>query len=99
MSTIAVVGVGVGGTLESCALLAKRQLLRTLGRPSDDAQMRALEHEALERINESGIGPMGLGGRVTALACHIAEQPTHIAGLPVAVNLQCHACRHAEGVV
>ena len=93
-----VVGVGIGGTMESAALLAKRQLLRPLGQPGE-ASVRALEAEALMRINATGIGPMGLGGRTTALAVHIAEQPTHLAGLPVAVNLQCHACRHAEGVL
>lgn len=93
-----VVGVGIGGTLESCALLAKRQLLRPVGEPGE-ASVRALEASALAAINDTGIGPMGLGGRTTALAVHIAEQPTHIAGLPVAVNLQCHACRHATGVI
>ena len=61
--------------------------------------MAALEREALERLNATGIGPMGLGGRTTALAVHAAETPTHIAGLPVAVNLQCHACRHAERTI
>lgn len=90
-----VVGVGVGGTMEAAALLAKRQLLRPLGEPSADDETRALEVEALERVNASGIGPMGLGGRTTALAVHIAAAPTHLAGLPVAVNMQCHACRHA----
>lgn len=91
-----VVGVGIGGTMEQAALLAKRQLIRPLGEPAQDAQLAALEAEALERINATGIGPMGLGGKTTALAVHAAETPTHIAGLPVAVNLQCHACRHAE---
>lgn len=90
-----VVGVGVGGTMEQAALLAKRQLLRPLGQPSPDASLAALEAEALRRINESGIGPMGLGGATTALAVHMGQTPTHIAGLPVAVSLQCHACRHA----
>jgi len=91
-----VVGVGVGGTMESCAMLAKRQLLRALGEPADREDVAAIEHEALRRINDSGIGPMGLGGTVTALAVNVAAQPRHIAGLPVAVKIQCHACRHAS---
>lgn len=94
-----VVGVGIGGTMELACLTAKRQLLRPVGEPSADAEMAALEREALERINATGIGPMGLGGRTTALAVHAAQTPTHIAGLPIAVNLQCHACRHAERVL
>ena len=92
-----VVGVGVGGTMESCALLAKRQLLRPLGTSAARADLAALEAETLRRINASGGGPMGLGGRTSALAVHMDAIPTHIAGLPVAVNLQCHACRHASG--
>lgn len=91
-----VVGVGVGGTMEAAALLAKRQLIRPLGQASEDPELAALEAAALSRINESGIGPMGLGGSTTAFAVHIGAMPTHIAGLPVAVNLQCHAYRHAE---
>ena len=91
-----IVGVGIGGTMEAAALLAKRQLLRPLGRPSADPALARIEREALAQINASGIGPMGLGGVTTALAVHAAETPTHIAGLPVAVNMQCHACRHAE---
>ncbi len=91
-----VVGVGIGGTMESCALLAKRQLLRPLGEPAEREDLAKLEQEALVRINASGIGPMGLGGATTALAVQIAAEPTHIAGLPVAVNIQCHACRHAS---
>ena len=91
-----VVGVGIGGTMESCALLAKRQLLRPLGEPATREDVAAIEQEALNRINLSGIGPMGLGGAVTALAVHAAAEPTHIAGLPLAVNIQCHACRHAS---
>ncbi len=91
-----VVGVGIGGTMESCALLAKRQLLRPLGEPAVRDDLAAIEREALKRINESGIGPMGLGGMTTALAVHAAAEHTHIAGLPVAVNIQCHACRHAS---
>ena len=91
-----VVGVGIGGTMESCALLAKRQLLRSLGEPAEREDLAKLEREALLRINATGIGPMGLGGTTTALAVQIASEPTHIAGLPVAVNIQCHACRHAS---
>ena len=94
-----VVGVGLGGTFERCAQLAKRSLLRPLGAFSPDPALRALETELLARINALGIGPMGLGGTVTALAVHIEAEPTHIAGLPVAVNMQCHCARHAEGVI
>lgn len=91
-----VVGAAVGGTFEQCALMAKEALLRPLGRPSDDPELAAIERELLECINALGIGPMGLGGDTTALAVHIAAAPTHIAGLPVAVNIQCHCVRHGE---
>ena len=91
-----VVGVGIGGTMEQAALLAKRQLLRPLGISAERGDLADIEREALRRINESGVGPMGLGGNTTALAVHVGALPTHIAGLPVAVNLQCHACRHAS---
>ena len=91
-----VVGVGIGGTMESCALLAKRQLLRPLGERAAREDLAQIEREALRRINETGVGPMGLGGATTALDVHADAEPTHIAGLPVAVNLQCHACRHAS---
>ena len=91
-----VVGVGIGGTMESCALLAKWQLLRPLGEPAGREDVAMIEREALLRINASGGGPMGLGGLTSALAVHAAAEPTHIAGLPVAVNIQCHACRHAS---
>jgi fumarate hydratase subunit alpha len=91
-----VVGVGIGGTMETAALLAKRQLLRPLGEPAERNDLAEIEQEALERINQTGIGPMGLGGKTTALAVHVGALPTHIAGLPVAVNLQCHACRHTS---
>jgi fumarate hydratase subunit alpha len=94
-----VVGVGIGGTFERTAELAKRALLRPLGQPSPDGKIAALEAELLEKINALGIGPMGLGGTVTALAVHIETFPTHLAGLPVAVNMQCHCARHAEGEV
>ena len=89
-----VVGVGIGGTFEKCAWLAKYALTRNTGEGSPIAYIRELEQELLEKINESGIGPGGFGGRITALAVHIETYPTHIAGLPVAVNICCHANRH-----
>ena len=91
-----VVGVGIGGTAEVAMLTAKRALLREVGAPSSDGRVADMERQCLARINALGIGPMGTGGRVTALAVHIAETPTHIAGLPVAVNMQCHCARHAQ---
>lgn len=94
-----VVGVGIGGTMEKCALLAKQALLRPLGTKAENPQVQALEERLLERINALGIGPQGLGGTVTALAVHINTYPTHIAGLPVAVNIQCHCARHAKSVL
>lgn len=94
-----VVGAGLGGTFEKCALLAKEALLRELGRPSPDPDIAALEKELLDEINASGIGPQGLGGRTTALAVHIETYPCHIASLPVAVNINCHAARHKEAVL
>lgn len=90
-----VVGVGIGGTFEKCALMAKRALSRPIDKRSEDSGMRELEEELLERINRSGIGPGGLGGTVTALAVNIDSYPTHIAGLPVAVNICFHVNRHA----
>ena len=94
-----VVGVGIGSTAEGCMLLAKRQLLRDAGTPSPDPELAQIERELLERINRLGIGPQGLGGDVTALAVHAAKAPTHLAGLPVAVNMQCHAARHKRAVL
>ncbi len=91
-----VVGVGIGGTFEKAALLAKKALLRPLGTINPDAGLAELEKDLLERINNLGIGPMGLGGRTTALAVHINTYPTHIASIPCAVNIQCHSCRHQE---
>ncbi len=91
-----VVGVGLGGTFEKSALIAKKALLRPLGSQNPDPALASLEQELLKKINSSGIGPMGLGGKTTALAVHINSFPTHIASLPVAVNIQCHSCRHAE---
>ncbi len=90
-----VVGVGVGGTFEKCALLAKKALTRSVDVRSDIPYVKEMEEELLERINCSGIGPGGLGGRTTALAVNINTYPTHIAGLPVAVNICCHVNRHA----
>jgi len=91
-----VVGVGVGGTFEGAALLAKKAVLRPLDERHPRPDLQALEAELLGRINALGIGPQGLGGRVTALAVNIEVLPTHIAGLPVAVNLGCHSTRRAE---
>lgn len=90
-----VVGVGIGGTFEKCALMAKKALTRSVNEHSEVPYVRELEEELLERINKSGIGPGGLGGSTTALAVNINTYPTHIAGLPVAVNICCHVNRHA----
>ena len=89
-----VVGVGIGGTFEKCALLAKQALIRPADEESDIPYVRELEKELLEKINNLGIGPAGLGGTITALAVNINTYPTHIAGLPVAVNICCHVNRH-----
>lgn len=94
-----IVGVGIGGTSEQTLLLAKKALLREVGKPNPDAEVAGLEKEVLTRINDLGIGPMGYGGRTTALAVHIETFPAHIASLPVAVNLQCHSARHKETVL
>ena len=91
-----VVGVGIGGTFEKCALMAKHALTRNLEEPSPVPYVRQLEEEMLKKINNLGIGPGGLGGTVTALAVNIETYPTHIAGLPVAVNICCHVNRHAH---
>ena len=91
-----IVGVGIGGTMEKAALLAKRALLRPLGQPNPDPRYAALEQEILEKINATGVGPQGLGGDITSLAVHIDFHPCHIASMPVALNLNCHAARHAE---
>ncbi len=90
-----VIGVGIGGTFEKCAILSKKALTRPLDHPSEIPYVRELEQEMLEKINRSGIGPGGLGGSTTALAVNIETYPTHIAGLPVAVNICCHVNRHA----
>lgn len=90
-----VVGVGIGGTFEKCALLAKKALTRPVDQHSDIPYVQEMEKELLQRINGTGIGPGGLGGTVTALAVNINVYPTHIAGLPVAVNMCCHVNRHS----
>jgi len=94
-----IVGVGIGGTFERAALLAKKALLRELGLPHAEPEIAALEQELLKEINDLGIGPAGLGGRITALAVQVLMEPCHIASLPVAVNIQCHASRHKEVVL
>ncbi len=94
-----VVGVGLGGTFEVCALLAKKALLRPLGEHNKDPKWASVEKELLERVNKLGIGPQGLGGRTTALAVNIEAFPCHIASMPAAVNINCHAARHKEGVI
>lgn len=94
-----VVGVGVGGTFEKCALMAKKALTRPVNQRSEIPYVRELEEEMLERINRSGIGPGGLGGSTTALAVNVNTYPTHIAGLPVAINICCHVNRHAVRVL
>ena len=91
-----VIGVGIGGTFEKCALLAKKALTRNVEEESPVPYVRELEKEMLEKINKLGIGPGGLGGTQTALAINIETYPTHIAGLPVAVNMCCHVNRHAQ---
>lgn len=94
-----VVGIGIGGTMEKAALLAKKALLRPLDKRNEDERIRKLEEEMKELINGLGIGPAGLGGRLTALDVNIEVFPTHIAGLPVAVNIGCHVTRHAEALI
>jgi len=89
-----ILGVGLGGNFEKAALLAKEALLRPLGQPNDDPQLAELEQRILAAVNATGVGPMGLGGGETALAVHLLSYPCHIASLPVALNVQCHAARH-----
>jgi fumarate hydratase subunit alpha len=91
-----VVGVGIGGNFEYCTELAKRALLRPVGSHSDVEYIADMENELLERANSLGIGPQGLGGRTTVLGINIESYATHIAGLPLAVNISCHVTRHAE---
>ncbi len=94
-----IVGVGVGGTFEKCAQIAKKSLLREVGSKHADPYYADLEVELLEKINNIGIGPQGLGGRTTALAVFIETHPCHMASFPVAVNIQCHAARHKEVII
>ena len=94
-----VVGVGIGGTFDKAALMAKKALLVPADKPNDDPYYAAMEDELLERINSLGIGPQGFGGKTTALAVRIIAAPTHIAGLPVAVNINCHVSRHKEAII
>ena len=94
-----IVGVGIGGTAEKAVLLAKQALLRKVTEPNPKAEVAELEKEILHRINNLGIGPVGYGGRITALAVHAEVFPVHITSLPIAVNLQCHSARHKEAIL
>lgn len=94
-----VIGVGIGGTFEKCAILAKKALVRNIDKHSDIPYIKDLEEEMLEKVNNLGIGPGGLGGRITAIGLNIETYPTHIAGLPVAVNICCHVNRHIHRVL
>jgi fumarate hydratase subunit alpha len=95
-----IVGVGIGGSIEQSAILAKKALLRPVGdHHRSDSRLQQLEDEILEEINKIGIGPHGYGGRVTALAVHIEMMPCHIASMPVTINIQCHVARHKEAVI
>jgi fumarate hydratase subunit alpha len=94
-----IIGVGIGGSAEKAMYLAKKSLLRKVGEPSPDKEVAELESELLKRINATGVGPGGVGGRFTSLAVHVETHPAHIASLPVAVNIQCHSARHKEAVL
>lgn len=94
-----ILGVGIGGTFESCAMLAKRALLRPLAEQNPDSELEEMENELKERINALGMGPMGMGGDTYCLGVHICKAPTHIASLPVAVNFSCHMLRHEKVVI
>lgn len=94
-----ILGVGIGGTMEKCAYLAKKALLRDTTKHNEDSSIKALEEELLLKINKLGIGPQGLGGNYTALAVNIETFPTHIAGLPIAINIQCHVSRHRSKIL
>ena len=94
-----IVGVGIGGTAEKTLLLAKKALLRKVGEHNTDPEVADLEKELLEKVNKLGIGPMGYGGRTTALAVNVEVFPSHIAGMPLAINLNCHSARHKEAVL
>ena len=91
-----IVGIGIGGNFEKCAILAKEALMRDINDKSSSPINAKLEEELLELINKTGVGPLGLGGRTTALAVKVETYPCHIAALPVAINLNCHAARHKE---
>jgi fumarate hydratase subunit alpha len=94
-----IIGVGIGGTAEKCMALAKKAVLRKVGQPNPDVEVAQLEEEILQQVNNLGIGAMGYGGKITALAVHIEVFPTHIAGLPVAINFQCHSARYKEAIL
>jgi fumarate hydratase subunit alpha len=94
-----IIGVGIGGNFERCAIMAKKALLRPVGSSNPDPECDEMEKELLEQINKTGIGPQGLGGRVTSLAVHVQMMPCHIASLPLAINIQCHVSRHLEIVL
>jgi len=94
-----IIGVGIGGTIDKAMVIAKKAIVRKINQPDKNQKFVALEKEILTKINNLGIGPAGLGGNITSLAVHIDYLPTHIAGMPVAVNICCHAARHAEGIL
>ena len=94
-----IVGVGIGGTIEKAAMLAKRALLRKVSEPNQDAEVAELEKEIMQKVNNLGIGPMGYGGRVTTVAVHVEVFPAHMASLPVVASLQCHSARHREAIL
>ena len=94
-----IIGVGIGGTVDKAMVVAKKAIARKIGSYNKNEKYAAMEKEILKKINNLGIGPAGLGGNITSLAIHIDYLPTHIAGMPVAVNVCCHAARHAEGII
>lgn len=94
-----IVGVGIGGSAEKSMILAKKALLRAVGEPSPDQEVAELERELLQRINATGVGSGGVGGKITSLAVHVESFPAHLASLPVAVNIQCHSARHKEAML
>jgi fumarate hydratase subunit alpha len=94
-----IIGVGIGGTIDKAMVIAKKAIIRKIGQSNKNSKYATLEREILTKINNSGIGPAGLGGNITSLVVHIDYLPTHIAGMPVAVNVCCHAARHAEGIL
>ncbi|MBM4454089.1 MAG: fumarate hydratase, partial [Chloroflexi bacterium] len=94
-----IIGLGIGGTTDKTMTLAKKALLRKVGEPNPDPEVAELERDVLKQVNNLGIGPMGYGGRITALAVHAETFPAHIASLPVAVNIQCWCARHKEAIL